>query len=550
MTFRILSIISLALLLTACEDKDLPKLKGRYQGFITTGLVKTQVIAQIPDYTTVGKSKVVIFKIYSTLASAVGEQYILTILDKGSVELKAPQISSGSALLSINKTCAAGGTGLQNISICWDEGKLNLSIDDNSDPEKSITISLNLDNSLPPAATNKVFSLDELAGRAKYINYSVSQEAERVFQAKQNIGVARGNLLPKLNLKSLLGLVTGDYPSAIGSVLPFLFPGNWYKWEASKELYKAEKTSFASLRGNEMNMVEGLYYLILRDQIVLERLKTHIVWMKQIQNSIHSAEKAGTIPQGSADYFGTSIALLEKDRINFEVLIKIEYGQLAQATALPPLNGITGLMPVNAPDLASISPIDPSAFYKYAQEKSFEIKSLGFLLEAAKYSQKEIYFNFFDLEGTNGIGFGTPYQIRVSKSQQNEIRKKTDETMSLIELQSSIVAGEYNSALESHQLALSGRKASEKRLTWIVNRMLQGDGIDDGEEFVNQLTDVQYKIVNFIADQATSTQMWLMANAKQNRLLLNGYYSDLEAALPEEPAPKSNNNNAFTGVRN
>ena len=550
MTFRILSIISLVLLLTACENKDLPKLKGRYQGFLTTGQLKTQVITQIPDFSTVGNTKVIVFKIYPTLASAVGEQYSLAILDKGSIELKAPQIMSGSALLSLNKNCATGSVGSQNISTCWDQGKFNLVINDTTSPEKNTAIDLNLDDSLPPLATNRSFSLDELAGRAKYINYSVSQEAERVFQAKQNIGVARGNLLPRLNLKSLLGIATGDFLSAVGSVLPFLFPNNWYKWEASKELYQAEKTSFASLRGNEMNMVEGLYYLILRDQIVLERLKAHIVWMKQIQESVRRAEEARTIPQGTADYFGTSIALLEKDRINFEALIKTQYGQLAQATALPPLNGITGLMLVNVPDLTGIPPIDPSVFYKDAQEKSFEVKSLGFLLEAAKYSQQEIYFNFFDLEGSNGIGFGTPYQIRVSQSQQNEISKKTDETMSLIELQSSIVANDYNSALESYQLALSGRKASEKRLNWLITQLLQGDGVIDGEEFVNQLTDVQYKIIGFIADQATSTQMWLMANSKRNRLLLNGYYSDLEAAIPDEPVEKSNNSSSFNGVRN
>lgn len=540
--FSLLQMLALALILSSCKDGSLPKLKGRYLGIMTVGSEKTQIVTQVPDFKKENKITSLSFKIYPTLASAIGDQYTLTLIDKETIELKSSQIYTGRTNLNLDKNCAKGIAGPQAISTCWEQGKLTLSINDKLNPEKSILINLSLDNNLTTLETNKILSVDELLGRAKFNNYSVSQESERVFQAQKNIGVARGNLLPKLSLKSLIGLATGDYLSAVETVLPFLFPGNWYKWESSKELYLAEKSSFASLRGNEMNMVEGLYYLILRDQLVLDRLKKHIVWMKQIQESINQSEKVGTVLKGTAEYFGTSISVLERDRINFEALIKIQYAQLAQASALSPINGISGLVPVSVPDLSTMEVIDPSAFFKVAQEKSYELKSLGFLLKAAKSSQKEIYFNFFDLEGSNGIGFGTRSQILVSKSQQEEISKKTDETRSLIELQSSMVANEYNLAIESYQLAKSNKKISEKRLNWLISRLLQGDGSIDSEDFVNELTEIQYKIIGFTSDEATSTQMWLMAKAKLNRLVLKGFYSDLEAALPEEPIVKANNN--------
>lgn len=540
--FSLLQMLALALILSSCKDGSLPKLKGRYLGIMTVGSEKTQIVTQVPDFKKENKITFLSFKIYPTLASAIGDQYTLTLIDKETIEFKSSKIYTGSTNLNLDKNCAKGIAGPQAISTCWEQGKLTLSINDKLNPEKSILINLSLDNNLTTLETNKILSVDELLGRAKFNNYSVSQESERVFQAQKNIGVARGNLLPKLSLKSLIGLATGDYLSAVETVLPFLFPGNWYKWESSKELYLAEKSSFASLRGNEMNMVEGLYYLILRDQLVLDRLKKHIVWMKQIQESINQSEKVGTVLKGTAEYFGTSISVLERDKINFEALIKIQYAQLAQASALSPINGISGLVPVSVPDLSAMEVIDPSAFFKEAQEKSYELKSLDFLLKAAKSSQKEIYFNFFDLEGSNGIGFGTRSQILVSKSQQEEISKKTDETRSLIELQSSMVANEYNLAIESYQLAKSNKKISEKRLNWLISRLLQGDGSIDSEEFVNELTEIQYKIIGFTSDEATSTQMWLMAKAKLNRLVLKGFYSDLEAALPEEPIVKANNN--------
>lgn len=539
----LLKLLALSLLLVSCKDSNLPKLKGRYQGSMMIGSVKTQVVAQVPDFKKEKKIRTLTFKVYPTLATAVGVQYIFNIIDNETIELKSSQIYTGSANLNLDNNCIKGKSEPQFISACWEQNKFSLTITDKLNPEKSILVNLNLDNNLAPLEANKILTVDELVGRAKFNNYSVAEESERVFQAQKNIGAARGNLLPKLSLKSLIGLATGDYVSAVETVLPFLFPANWYRWEASKELYQAEKTSFASMRGNEMNMVEGLYYIILRDQQVLERLKKHIIWMKQIQESIFQAEKVGTIVSGTADYFGTNIAVLEKDRINFEALIKMQYSQIAQASALSPINGIGGLVPVAVTDLASVEAIDPAAFYKEAQEKSFEVKSLGFLLNAAKLSQKEIYFNFFDLDGNAGIGFGTRYQILVSKSQQEEINKKAEETKSLIELQSSMVANEYNQALDGYQLASSSKKSAEKRMNFLISRLLQGDGSLNSEEFVNELTDIQFKIMGFSADLATSTQLWLMARSKLNRLLLKSYYTDLEAALPDEPVVKTTANN-------
>ncbi|MDD4975887.1 MAG: TolC family protein [Bacteriovorax sp.] len=543
----LVKILALIFILASCKDGNLPNLKGRYLGFMTIGTVKTQVVAQVPDFKKETKVRTLTFKIYSTLASAVGNQYTFTILDKETIELKSSQIYTGSANLNLDKNCVKGTVAPQAISACWEQDKFTLSINDKLNPEKSILINLNLDNNLAPLEANKILSVDEIVGRAKFNNYSVTEDSERVFQAQKNIGVARGNLLPKLSLKSLIGLATGDYVSAVGTVLPFLFPTNWYKWEASKDLYQAEKTSFASLRGNEMNMVEGLYYVILRDQQVLERLKKHITWMKQIQDTIKQSEKVGTATQGTADYFGLSIGVLEKDKINFEALIKIQYAQLAQASALSPINGIGGLMAVAVPDLSVVEALDPASFFKEAQAKSYELKSLGFLLKAAKTSQKEIYFNFFDLDGNSGIGFGTRSQILVSKSQQEEINKKAEETKSLIELQSSLVANEYNQALDSYQLAQSNKNSATKRMNWLISRLLQGDGSIDSEEFVNELTDIQNRIIEFTADEATSTQMWLMAKSKLNRLMLVGYYSDLEAALPDEPIVKSRFGNSIVG---
>jgi hypothetical protein len=541
MRAKIFSLLIFSFFIVACKDGDIPKLQGRYQGIQITGDQKIQVIAQVPNFTLLGYSKNIIFKIYPTLASSQGDQYSIRILDKKTLELKAPQLPAIGVVLSIANNCASGSEENLKVTACWPEGKFDFIVTNNLKPEKSVVIHLVKDDNLPPISINKIYTLDELLGRAKFINYTVAQRAERVLQAKYKIGVARGNLLPSLNILAIIDTVAlGNYLEGIGSLLPFLFPTNWYKWKISKEMYQAERNSFASLRGNEMNAVECLYYLLLRDQIVLERLKKHVAWMKQTQLGLQQEEVVGTVPEGTADYFGTSISLIEKDLVNFTALIKVQFSELAQSTSLPPIQGIAGLVSAEFQALENVLPIDPSAFYKEAQNRSYEVKTLNYLFNIAKYSKQEIYFSFIDISNEyNGLGFGTPFQLRVAKSELDKIKSKIDETLSLIELKANLVATEHNQAIQSYRIATSSLRSTEKRLKSMIDRHLQGNGASGEEDYVNQLVDLQNKVLSFTANQATSVQLWLMAKAKINRLLLKGSYADLEAALPDEPKEAS-----------
>ncbi len=523
------ALFSTFVLLIACNNKELPDLKGRYQGTLKSPNETTQLVAQIPDFISTSDSKVLSFKIFQTLGTAKGNEYRMIVINEKTLQLNAPFLSSSGVLLTRKGNCATS----KDILFCWSKGKIDLKVNF----QESIELHLVRDNKLPPLhdpnIQRQTYSLDELVGRSKFLNYTVSQEAERVLQAKQNIGVARGNLLPKLHIRAVIGIFTGDYLSIIGSALPFIFPSNWYRWEQSKAIFEAQKKSFASLRGNEINFIEGLFYLILRDQTVLSELKKHITWMNEIKEGLIKEELIGTIPIGTADYFSTNITLLEKDQAELEKLIQNQYGELAQAVALPPLNGILELAPIKLPSLDGISSIQGADFFKNAQNKAFEIKTLKALYKAAQNIDGEIAFGFLDPEGNSGLGFGTASSFRVSKSRQNEIQKKIDEVSSLLELRSSQVATEYNLELQNYAIAEKGLAAIERRITWLINRHLNGSGEEDETEFVDQLVELQFKRMGFIADKASSIYAWLMAKARLDRLLLKGFYSSLEEGLPQ-----------------
>ncbi len=527
------SVISVIFSVTGCRESDLPQLKGRYQGFEDYRGNKYQVIAEVPDYVSVGESKTVNFKVYPTLGSSRGISYKISIFDETKIELQSGYVLQP-VILKRNENCAFGDSNLQKIKACWDRDQIEVEIAE----QGSVVISLKLkrDDNLPPAKDilSREYTLDELMGRAKFLNYKVSQDAEKVFQARQGIAVARGNLLPKLNVRAVVGVFTGDFMSAVGSALPFLFPSNWFKWLESKEMFQAERLSFASLRGNEMNFVEGLYFVILRDQVVLDKLSKQIDWLKTLQKGMAVKETTGSLPTGTSDYFASSIAPFEKDKLSLQTLIKMEYSFLSQAVALPASNAINSLAPIPMPDLSKIIPVDGRDFFRDAQLKSYEAKALNYLVEATKYAQGEIWFSFMDVEGNGGLGFGTPNQILINKSEQSNLRKKVEEMYSLIESRSVDVAAEHNQALDNYRIATNGFNQISKRTAWLINRHLNGDVSLNENDFVDQLVDLQVKLIGFAADQVTATQVWLTSKSKLDRLLLNGFYDDLEAALPED----------------
>lgn len=523
---------------------------GRYQGEQTDPHGTTQVVAQIPGMIRVDHSKVIRFKIFPISGSATGDEYRISI-SKDRILLLAPKISADEIDLVRVGHCATGTLLPQNdqrqVRICWSPGKVDLNVTFRN----NILFSIHLlrDDSLPPPTTRvglgNTYTLDELMGRARFLNYSVAQEAERVYRAKENIAVTRGNLLPKLSARSLVSiagaaisggtsLVGGDFLTVVGDALPFIFPSNWFQFKTSKDVFQAERMSFASLRGNEMSAVEGLFYLIYRDQAVLAQLDRQIDWMTRTQATLRQEEKVGTLPNGSADFFGISIAQMERDRIAFDTLIKSEYLQLSQAVALPPLNGVSGLTPLNVPDLEAIQPLQAEDFFRDAQEKSYELKAFKFLLDAAQYQKKDVFFQFLNPDGNGSIGFGTAASFRIAKSKENELLKKRDETFGLIEQKSGQVANEFNAALKNYAVSQDGIASTERRIEWLRLRHISGDQTLNEGDFISDLIALQFKLLELNADRLSSIYGLMMSRAKLDRLLLDGFYKGLEDCMPED----------------
>lgn len=501
-----------------------------------TAATKSQVVAEVPAYQFSPGIAAVDFSAFETKASSKGEAVRITFANARtlSVAWNGTELAQVRIIDLVDHCASVDAPASRRVRLCVSNGKIDLEVSQASTTE--LALHLSRGDALPPPpgeeAVARVYGLDELVGRARFQSYAVAQEAERVYQAREGIKVARGELLPKLSLRAIVGIFTGDYLSVVGSALPFLFPSNWFHWKASKAMFGAERKSFASLKGNQMNTVEGLFYFIQRDQSVLAKVSQHLDWMRKTQAGLRNEEQAGTLPTGEADYYGTQIAVLDRDRIMLEKLVQDEIADLAQGVALPPIGGILSLAAVDAPALDGVQPIRAEDFSKQAQDQSLEVDALNSMLSAAHFLTQDVLFEWLSPDGASSLGFGTAAAFRIGRSREGEIKSKIDETLSLIAQKCSEAASEHNSALQGYALAGSSLGAVQRRLDWLVKRHLSGDTTLDETDFIDQLTDLQNKMLGFKADQLSSAFSWALAESKIQRLTRVGYYADLENGLP------------------
>ncbi len=527
--------ILLAAFTVGCRDVNLQQLSGRYQGTMIVNSVTSQVVTEVPVAKQKGQFKTLEFSVFRTLGSAKPERIFIQIADSF-MTLQSPMLGTKEYKLNRRSgNCGFGENIDRKIKLCLAVGKVDLDLTDKQTEQLIVSARLIKDGALPPAPKSGEqeghYSLDELMGRARFSNYTVSQDAERVFQSKQRIKIAVGNLLPHFNMRDLLAFVSGGPlggVEAIGSFLPFLFPSNWYKVDEAKDLAKAKSKSFASLRGNEMQYVETTYYLVSRDLAIQEFLQKDLLNQKEIHRIIEKKESFGLVPPKSAENYRLTVLAMEQDLLQLNTLIELEQSSLAHAVALPASSGIKKLLPITLPDLASESELNPRDFVKIAQEKSFEIATLNYLIKAIKLNTKAHAWGFLDPNSDDVMGFGYAATLRVGKSGERELINKKEETLSLIDQKTVMAIAEYNNSLRSYKIAKTGLVSADERINRLRRQLQIGDARITDEYFVQEIVNANGLLLKSNANHITAIYAFLMAKSKLQRLMLEGFYRDLE----------------------
>lgn len=316
-----------------------------------------------------------------------------------------------------------------------------------------------------------VVTLDDVVKKVSTENYNVYGNALRVYQARENIQFARMNLLPKLNIWRVAGVAVdtalGNYASAlglIGDIAPFLVPANWFRLEASKVLYNAEKEGYRALWANELMTAKALYVHLLLDQSLFDHIKQSEQELKDLLVIVRSREMLGGAPQGVSRDIEVRLLGLQEDLRQLEVLIDEEESLLSYMMGFEASVAVTpALIPM--PNFEGMQPLDYEDFVFRAVDTSPEIRQFDYFIAASDSVRKEVIYSFLGASNMSrgvgggifdnipiqdGLGFGAPASMRIASAQKEILKTQRKGVEETLKRHLKLLVKQYNLDLESY----------------------------------------------------------------------------------------------------
>lgn len=521
-------MLFLVLLLVGCKLDRLQKASGKYFGKMNINGKEDTIILELPYLKHLDLNDQIFLK-FSSVTNLSRVYEVNFTLEKKGILFSSPSLGIQENI-TVLENCQSG-SGTQNASVCLEDNQLSLMIND------PVQISLNLRkiDKLPIDHSKKDYSVDELMLMAKFNNYEVQSQAIQTFQGFNTVKILKGNLLPRINMGTALE-VAADGPigliGAVGNLLPFLFPSNWFNISEVKELYEAQKSSFASVRGNEMNLVEGLYYLTQRDYFVLGKFEEYVKWLKTIHLLIKQEEADLVMPNGSALFFERHIAEVEKEKILLNSGLQQELAILSQSVGLPPLEGVK-LLRVDITNIPHVTEqFDPQKLYNKALLRSFEIKTVDSLIKAAKLNIKATGYSFLDPSSSEFLGFGYASQMRVAKSEIAKLKVKKSELLGVLQEELVSLSNKQNEYLYSLSQYEKLKKSQKAKVSQILQMHIMGAYEDSEIKFLNDLVSESKELLGFEISLSSILFSQIVNKNKINRLILEGSYTNLDIVTP------------------
>ncbi len=393
-------------------------------------------------------------------------------------------------------------------------------------------------------AQTKELTLEEVSQSVKAQNFGVLKNAMKLYQAKESISVARGNLLPKLNIWKMVSSVI-DPMALVGmiqDIAPFLVPANWFRLEQSKILYKAELEGYRALWGNELLTAKSLYLQVLLDQSLMDSIQNAALRHKELEDIIKVREMMGSAPKGSTRSVQMKRLALESDLAEMGVLLKKERDELTFALGIS--NGKTvALKSVALPSISAEKPLESSAFDFRVKNASPELRQFAHLIEVIPSIKKEVSFSFlgassvsrgvsggvFDhLPVQDGLGFGAGASLKIISTEKKILDVQMEALRETLSRQLNLVVDRHNADLTQATNLAQRKKLAEEQWQMFKTQIAMGEAIEFGT--LIEVTESAMG-VNLLIHQLN--YRFLINKQKLERLLLDGDYNKTPASLED-----------------
>jgi hypothetical protein len=385
------------------------------------------------------------------------------------------------------------------------------------------------------AGTTREISLDSVSHTVRNRNYSVLQNAMKMYQAKESISVARGNLLPKLNIWKIAEAVV-DPSSMIGmiqDIAPFLVPANWFRLEQNKILYRAEVEGYKALWGNELLTAKSLFLQVLLDEALMNSIREAAIRHRELEDILKVRELMGSVPKGSTRAIQIRKLALESDFNEMQVLLKKERQELTFAMGLSSSTQVV-LKPVSLVDIPSEKPLKSSDYISRVKQSSPELRQYAELINVLPSIKREVYFSFlgastasrgvsggvFDhLPVQEGLGFGSGASLRIIRSERQILDIQMEGLKETLARQLNTVIDRNNADLDQYDNLAERKILSEEQWQMFKTQIAMGETVDFGA--LIETTEMAMG-VNLLLNQLN--YRFLMSRQKLERLLLRGDY--------------------------
>jgi len=369
-------------------------------------------------------------------------------------------------------------------------------------------------------------------------NTSILDAMNAVHQAKDEVNIARGNLLPSLNLTALLSFSPGGFMLAsIDFLVPFLIPSNWANYFTQKNLFEAEKLSYNVVELNTYSSALSLYFTTLSDRQVQEIYQQEYLDLQQIFELQKQKNGVGTVPiadllqtQAQAQMAGVKasqlselnqqeIASLRKAMaLNVNTAMTLDFVDMAAS----PWEYQTLQTTIDKANAVSLEAQQLRYMYRAAQDQVWS-KAFGWISNVSVGSTGSASggasFAHMAATGSINLGFALYPTIQLSQDQAKEILIQ-EQTLSLENTR--VVESAINSLIEAkQQLDLATQAETEMAHVY----QIKAQDYDQGTETLtnvllarNQLADAS--IAKIKANSDVNLQRVLL-----HRILLSAQFS-------------------------
>jgi multidrug efflux system outer membrane protein len=257
----------------------------------------------------------------------------------------------------------------------------------------------------PAGARTVVISPASLRSILLRSNYGVLESLNLIHQAKDQVNIARGNLLPRLNIGAMLSSISNFGISSISFLLPFLLPTNWANLHQSEALLESQKIGYRLVELNNYASAYTLYTTMQGDNAIRDALVSEYNDFVGVRDYLINQQKfIGNVSQEDIDRADSEVKLSRANISATDEMLVKERAALREAIALPLSVNIT--LSDQAVPASAYEGSNAIALAKRISAVAPENTQIGYLIKAAGEVKFSKEFSFFS-GATLNVGVGS-----------------------------------------------------------------------------------------------------------------------------------------------